>query len=139
MPLCLTTKLILHSSQNFSPRVVKLGLRDYEHHLNGYFHLSWLVSSCNKLIPFILMHEFKVQELAQTSARLLQTSESIHFYCTSRISSLAVAKVQYPAAACCHVGSLLTNHKRKKSTSLLKIVAIHILTRAATMYISLLF
>jgi hypothetical protein len=45
---------------------------------------------------------------------LAQTSESIHFYCTSRISSLTVAKVQYPAAACRHVGSLLTNHKRKK-------------------------
>ncbi len=60
MPLCLTTKLVLHPSQNFSPRFVKLGLR-YEHHLNSYFHLSWLVSSCNKLIPFTLTHEFKVQ------------------------------------------------------------------------------
>jgi hypothetical protein len=69
------------------------------------------------ILPWYHLHSrmnSRVQELAQTSARLLQTSESIHFYCTSRISSLTDAKVQYPAAACCHVGSLLTNHKRKK-------------------------
>jgi len=94
-------RLLAPSEWLVPPQLVSVFMQQIDSIVLPWYHLHSRMNS-------------RVQKLAQTSARLLQTSERIHFYCTSRISSLTVAKVQYPAADYCHAGSLLTNHKRKK-------------------------
>jgi hypothetical protein len=81
----------------------------------------------------------RVQQLAQTSAVSYKLQKESIFIAHPEflLSQLQKCNTQQQIIAMLVVYSQTI--KEKKSTSLLKIVVTHILTRAATLYISLLF